>query len=101
MTFTYTKDASGAISAALSGRLDTTNAEDFGKQIQPLMDGEKNDIVLDCAALDYISSSGLRMMLTLLKSVKRTGGTLKITNMKQMIREVFDMTGFSKLFDIQ
>jgi len=101
MTFTFTKDAAGIVNAVLSGRLDTTNAEDFGRQIQPLMDGAKNDVVMDCTDLEYISSSGLRMMLTLLKSVKQTNGTLKLLNMKPVIREVFDMTGFSKLFDIQ
>jgi len=101
MTFTYSTDAAGIINAVLSGRLDTTNAEDFSKLIQPLMNGAKNNIVMDCGDLEYISSSGLRMMLTLLKSVKQTEGSLKLLNMRPVIREVFDMTGFSKLFDIQ
>ncbi len=101
MIFTFTKDADGIVNAVLGGRLDTTNAEDFGRRIQPLMDGAKNDVVMDCADLEYISSSGLRMMLTLLKNVKQTGGSLKLLNMRATIREVFDMTGFSKLFDIQ
>lgn len=101
MEFNYRAEDSGLIKAAISGRLDTTNAEDFGKLIAPLMDGAKYDIEFDTADLEYISSSGLRMMLTLLKSVKNSGGSLKILNMRPAIREVFDMTGFSKLFNIQ
>lgn len=100
MEFKYTEE-SGLVKAEISGRLDTTNAEDFGKQIAPLMNGTKYDIEFDTAELEYISSSGLRMMLTLLKSAKNSGGSLKILNMRPAIREVFDMTGFSKLFNIQ
>jgi len=100
MEFNYVTEE-GKVKAVISGRLDTTNAEDFGKLIAPLMDGGKYDIELDTDKLEYISSSGLRMMLTLLKSVKYSGGSLKILNMKPAIREVFDMTGFSKLFNIQ
>jgi serine/threonine-protein kinase RsbW len=66
----------------------------------PMMTGANPDIELDCMDFTYISSSGLRLLLTLQKSVLARGGKLVIKNMKPEIKEVFDMTGFSKIFTI-
>lgn len=85
----------------VEGRLDTTNSLDFENDITPVMNGEMKDVVLDCAGLDYISSSGLRVFLLLLKSASAKKGQLVIKNMKAEIRNVFDMTGFTKLFTIE
>jgi anti-sigma B factor antagonist len=90
----------GRTIASLDGRLDTTNSEDFEKAMTPLMTGNAPDIVLDCKNFSYISSSGLRLFLTLQKSVIARGGKLEIINMIPAIKEVFDMTGFSKIFKI-
>ncbi len=92
---------SGKTFAQIEGRLDTTNAEDFEKKMAPLMTGANPDIEFDCSKFDYISSSGLRLFLTLQKSVMSRGGKLVIKNLKPEIKEVFDMTGFSKIFSIK
>lgn len=83
------------------GRLDTTNAADFEKEIAPVMAEPGGDIELDCSEIDYISSSGLRIFLMLQKRVIGAGGKLILNNMKVEIREVFDMTGFSSIFIIE
>lgn len=93
--------ADGKTLAKVEGRLDTTNSEDFEKKMTPLMTGANPDIELDCTDFVYISSSGLRLLLTLQKSVMARGGKLVIKNMKSEIKEVFDMTGFSKIFTIE
>ena len=85
----------------LNGRLDTTNAEQFQKDIAPLMEGEKPEIEIDCTDMEYTSSQGLRMFLMLQKSVGSRGGSLVMKNMKPQVKEVFDITGFSSIIKIQ
>jgi len=82
----------------INGRLDTVNVSDFEKAIAPVLAGEMKDVVLDCSALDYISSSGLRHFLTLQKTAGAKQGKLTLRGMKPEIKEIFDMTGFSALF---
>ena len=100
MKLTITRNGS-QITGSLCGKLDTVNAEQFSRDMQPLMDAADGDIVLDCAALDYISSSGLRLFLTLRKQVASKGGKLTIRNLNEGIREVFAITGFFNLFTIE
>lgn len=84
----------------LNGRLDTTNADQFQKDIAPLMQGDQPDIELDCTDMEYTSSQGLRMFLMLQKSVSSRGGKLVMRNMKPQVKEVFDITGFSHIITI-
>jgi len=83
---------------AITGRLDTVSAPEFEKKVAPVIAGEMKDIVLDCTALDYISSSGLRVFLTLQKNINAKQGKLTLKGIKDEIKEIFDMTGFSSLF---
>ncbi len=84
----------------LNGRLDTSNADQFQADIQPLMEGEKPDIDIDCTGMTYTSSQGLRMFLLLQKSVSARGGKMVMRNMNPMVKEVFDITGFSNIITI-
>ncbi len=84
----------------LVGRLDTTNADQFQKDIEPLMQGEKPEITLDCSAMEYTSSQGLRMFLMLQKSVNARGGSMVMKGMTPQVKEVFDITGFSNIIRI-
>ncbi len=86
--------------AKVEGRLDTINAPEFEKLMQPLLTVEE-PIVLDCAELEYIASSGLRLFLTLQKSVTARMGQLTLKNLTPDIKAVFDMTRFSSIFNIE
>ncbi len=86
--------------ARVEGRLDTINAPEFEKLIQPLLTATEN-IELDCADLEYIASSGLRLFLTLQKSVTARQGQLVLKNLRPDIKAVFDMTRFTSIFNIQ
>lgn len=86
---------------ALSGRLDTTNAEKFQQDIAPLMEGDQPDIVLDCTDMEYTSSQGLRILLMLQKSVNARKGKMVMRSMKPQVKEVFDITGFSNIIRIE
>ncbi|MEG1725985.1 MAG: STAS domain-containing protein [Anaerovoracaceae bacterium] len=85
---------------AINGRLDTPNSKAFEESIQPILQEDKLDVYIDCTALEYISSSGLRQFVTLLKYVKNVNGTMKIENLNPEVKEVFDMTGFSGIFNL-
>lgn len=85
----------------LEGDLDTAAAQSTEKEFQPLMTTTDKTIVIDCKDLNYISSSGLRLFLSLLKSCKPNNNTLTLENLNDNIKKVFTMTGFSSLFNIK
>lgn len=88
------------IVARLSGRLDTAAAAEITPDIQTLAEQAAGHIIIDCTELAYISSSGLRLFLTLRKESAAKGGKLQVRNINADIRQVFMMTGFISLFDI-
>lgn len=93
-------DNGDSLVGTLIGRLDTVNSEKFNKDMQPLMEAANRRIELECSKLEYISSSGLRLFLTLRKQVAAKGGKLVIRNINDTIREVFTITGFFNLFEV-
>ena len=90
-----------AMVCAFKGRLDTPASLQASKDIQPLLDNADTEIILDCTDLEYISSSGLRILLGIRKETARKGGKVIIKNIREEIRQVFLMTGFYNLFEIQ
>ena len=82
----------------IKGRLDTVNASDFEKAINPILEGDMKEVVVDCTALNYISSSGLRLFLTLQKTAAAKQGALSLKGVTSEIMEIFDITGFSAIF---
>ena len=81
------------------GRLDTTASSMVQKDLQPLIDNISSDVILDCNQLEYISSSGLRIFLGILKSAKASNHRVFIRGLKNDLRQVFTMTGFINLFE--
>ncbi|MCR5013728.1 MAG: STAS domain-containing protein [Bacteroidales bacterium] len=84
----------------LDGRIDTSNAEAFQQDIAPLMEEDNPDIDIDCSDMTYTSSQGLRVFLMLQKAVNERGGKLVLRNMNPLVKEVFDITGFSNIIAI-
>ena len=84
----------------IKGRIDTSNAEQFQQDLTPLMEGGPTDIEIDCTGLEYTSSQGLRTFLMLQKNVNAKGGKLMLHHMNPMVKEVFDITGFSNIITI-
>ena len=92
------KDGS-ALVIALEGRLDTTTAPDLEKELKNSLDGI-TDLTLDMTNLDYISSAGLRVLLSAHKIMVKQG-KMKVTNASEIVREVFEVTGFSDILNIE
>ncbi len=84
----------------LEGRVDTTNAAQFERDLQPLMNAENAEITVDCSAMNYTSSQGLRNFLMLQKNVMAHKGSMVLTNMQAQVKEIFDITGFSNIIKI-
>ncbi|MBP3298885.1 MAG: STAS domain-containing protein [Muribaculaceae bacterium] len=91
----------GNLTVVLKGRLDTLQAAECDKQLAPIHENADKDIVIECGELEYISSSGLRIFLSILKDVKAKGGSLVLKHVSSEIRNIFTITGFHKLFTIQ
>ena len=87
--------------AALSGRLDTLASQELAAQFETLQEKAGETIILDCSKLEYISSSGLRLFLTLRKAAATKGGKVVIKDLNADVRNVFMITGFLNLFEIQ
>ena len=82
-------------------RIDTINAGDFEREINPILSESGVDLELDCSELDYISSSGLRVILKAQKMLTAQKSSMKLTGVKPQIKKVFDMTGFSRFLTIE
>lgn len=91
----------GNLIAILEGRLDTAASQEVEKAIQPLYDCDGQDVIIDCTNMEYISSSGLRIFLGILKNAKAKGSHIYIKGISDDIRAVFAMTGFINLFEFK
>ena len=89
----------GKLGIALEGRLDTTTAPELEQALKNDMDAA-TDLTLDFAALDYISSAGLRVLLSAHKTMSKKGG-MKVINANEMVKEVFDVTGFADILTVE
>ena len=98
MKINKTQNAS-ALTVALEGRLDTTTAPELEAELKGALPGV-TELVFDFAALDYISSAGLRVLLSAQKVMNKQG-SMKITNVNETIMEVFDVTGFVDILTIE
>ncbi|MBO4475904.1 MAG: STAS domain-containing protein [Bacteroidales bacterium] len=91
----------GEVTAYLIGRLDTPASQEIAPTMNALAEDASGTVILDCTDLSYISSSGLRIFITLRKAAAEKGGRIIVRNITHEIRSVFMMTGFLNLFEIQ
>ena len=98
---TEIKEQGNQLIAYLSGRLDTAAAVPATEALKPLMEADNKEIILDCTELEYISSSGLRIFLSIRKEAAARGSKVIVRNISADIHQVFVMTGFISLFEIQ
>ncbi len=85
---------------SVSGRIDATTSNDLESVLNDLIDQNKSDILLDLEGVTYISSVGLRVLLATQKKVRTKKGGVKLLSLQPFVREVFEMTGFNRLFSI-
>jgi anti-sigma B factor antagonist len=84
----------------IRGRMDSHSSTEAGANIDGLIEGGSRRIVVNLGGLDYISSSGLRILLSALKQLKKEDGELKLACLQPSVREVFSMAGFDRIFSL-
>ena len=87
-----------AIVAAVHGRVDTISAQAFEKDLAETLAGEETLLVLDLAGLEYISSAGLRVILSAAKTLKAKGGEIRLAAASGSVKKVFQVSGFFAMF---
>ena len=98
MTTTISENE-GRLVAALSGDLDTAACGQAERDLAPLFERDDCDIVVDCSELEYISSSGLRILLNIYKHVRKNGHTAYLRQPNDDVKEVLQIGGFLQLFE--
>jgi anti-anti-sigma factor len=92
-------DQDGYKVAILDGRLDTPATPEAESALAPLLRCDDKDIIFDCTELNYIASSGLRLLLEILKNAKAHDHHVYMKNISKNIKEAFVLTGFIDLFE--
>ena len=96
-----TKNLNGTtLELALEGRLDTVTAPELEDVVKHELDGV-NALTMNFSKLDYISSAGLRVLLSAHKIMAGKGGSMKVTNVNEIVHEVFEVTGFEDILTIE
>ena len=97
MTIQKSND-NGNLTIALEGRLDTVTAPELEAELKASLEGAQT-LTLDFSKLEYISSAGLRVLLSAHKQMAGKGG-MKVTHVNEIVAEVFDVTGFADILNI-
>lgn len=94
------KEIDGVCVLEPEGRLDSNSAAEFEETLSAAIDGGKTTVVMDLNKLAYISSAGLRTLLTAAKKIKAAGGQLAFCGLNDTIREVFEISGFQAILNV-
>ncbi len=89
----------GRLVVALIGEFGNTVSRDAEKALQPVMEQDDHDVVIDCEKLEYISSTGLRLLLNIYKHQQSTGHRAIVSHLKDYVEEVFQVGGFLTIFE--
>ena len=100
MNITSNKEGK-VLTVALNDRLDSASATEIEGELYMLVDDDIRTIVLDCQGMEYIASTGLRILLTLYKMVHPRGGEVIMKNVDPYVMEIFEMTGFDEILKIE
>ena len=100
MTTEIIKQDNGVV-VVLKGSLDTVASGQVATELKPVMESDTKDVTIDCSDMDYIASSGLRLLLMLRKSCKAQGGEVTLVGVQTNVMEVLTITHFDRMFNIK
>lgn len=89
-----------AVAMKATGRMDAVTAPAFEQECLRLREEGNTKVIVDLSGLEYISSAGLRVILGAGKALKKEGGILVFCGMSAMVKEVFEISGFSTIFSV-
>ena len=82
------------------GRLDTAGAPELGRELQPRLT-DVQELIMDFERVEYISSAGIRILLTADQTVEEHGGSMKLIHVSDLVKEIFEVTGFVDILTIE
>ena len=94
-------EQNGEMVVVIEGRVDTVTAPELEMKVSPIWSKPAITLVFECEKLEYLSSSGLRIILTAHKQVAAKGGKFILRNLTREVRSVIDLTGFSRILTIE
>jgi anti-anti-sigma factor len=94
------KDGEKGKLVSVTGRMDAVSSPEFEKELGKLIDEGNINFVVDLTGLDYISSSGLRSVLVTAKKLKGKNGQILLASLQDVVKEVFEISGFSAIIPI-
>ena len=95
------EEIDGKYVATLQGEMDTAAAVEAEEVLKPLYTSDGKDVIIDCKGLEYIASSGLRIILSILKGAKASGSRVVLRDVNDDIKNVFKLTGFISIFEFE
>ncbi len=95
-----TRKEKNATVVSIKGRMDSISSPEFEKELSELMAEGQINLIIDFGELDYISSAGLRSILAAAKKLEKKEGKLLLSALKDMVKEVFEITGFTAIFPV-
>lgn len=98
---TTIEEQGGKYIATLTGEMDTAAAIEAEEVLKPLYNSDGKEVIIDCKELEYIASSGLRILLGILKAAKATGSKVILRDVNEDIKTVFRLTGFISIFEFE
>jgi len=98
---TKIEEIEGKYVATLEGEMDTAAAVEAEEVLKPIYNSNGKDVIIDCTNLEYIASSGLRILLSILKGAKAGGSKVVMRGVNDDIKNVFQMTGFISIFEFE
>ncbi len=96
----HTETEGTALIISVSGRVDSSNAREFEHALKSILESEQTTVITDLQELTYISSAGLRVLLLIAKQVWKNEGKFALCALAEPIREVFEISGFDKIVQI-
>jgi anti-anti-sigma factor len=93
-------DQNDIVLVEVSGRVDSMTANQFGEALTTQLDADNARIVLDLSSVDYMSSAGLREIVSALKKARKAQGDVRLANPSSRVREVLEMAGLDTIFRI-
>ena len=95
-----TKDMKRVSLVTVGGRVDSATAPDFEKALQALIQANRSQIVLDLKGVEYMSSAGIRGMVSALKAAKNVGGDVRLAQPSTRVKEVLELAGLVAIFTV-
>ncbi len=94
------KEENGIVSIAIKGRLDADSSLEAEKVVKDVLGGETNRLLFNLGELEYLSSAGLRVLLSAAKEMRRRDGKIVLCALNEFVKEIFEVSGFQSLIPI-